>query len=67
MTIDPKKIVLEWIAEHFEEDSIDCTDFPMYLGGKLVKDCDNDIEMVVFYDFVKNKVDYLFQGDGQQQ
>ncbi len=59
MTIDPKKIVMEWIEENFDMNSIEVEDYPWMLGGTLIRDKEGK-EMVAFYEFMKNQVDVLF-------
>ncbi|ACB85164.1 hypothetical protein [Natranaerobius thermophilus] len=57
-TIDPKKIVLEWIEENFEKSSIELVDYPMMLGGTLIRDKKGN-EMIVYYEFMRNQVNHI--------
>lgn len=63
---DPTKAVAEWIEGSFEPGAIKVTDFPAFPYGKLITDRNGDT-MVVFWDILRDKVDYRFpDGDPQE-
>ena len=48
-----------WIADNFHNDKITIKDFPLFPGGKRIIDTNGD-EMLVYYDFLRDKVNYAF-------
>lgn len=51
--------VLSWIADNFYLDKITIEDFPLFPKGKRIIDANGE-EMLVYYDFFQDKVDYAF-------
>lgn len=51
--------VQKWIEQNFVINDIRIEDFPLFPGGKRIIDRNND-EMVVYWDFLHNKIDYVF-------
>lgn len=51
--------VLSWIADNFHIDKITIKDFPLLPKGKRIIDANGE-EMLVYYDFLHDKVDYAF-------
>ena len=63
---DPAKAVAKWIQENFEQGAVTISDFPAFPYGKLITDRNGDT-MVVFWDILRDKVDYRFpDGDPQE-
>ncbi len=62
MAIDPKKIVMDWVEKNFELESVEIEDYPMMLGGTLIRDKQGK-EVIAFYEFVKNQVEVIFPKD----
>ena len=51
--------VLSWIADNFHIDKITIKDFPLFPAGKRIIDKTGN-EMLVYYNFLYDKVDYAF-------
>jgi hypothetical protein len=51
--------VLAWINDNFILDDIIIQDFPLFPAGKRLIDRNGE-EMVVFFDFLHDRIDYIF-------
>lgn len=54
-----KNKVNAWIEANFHIDKITIEDFPLFPQGKRIIDANGE-EMLVYYDFLHDKVDYTF-------
>jgi hypothetical protein len=51
--------VQKWIEQNFVINDIRIEDFPLFPAGKRLIDRNGE-EMVVYWDFLHNKIDYVF-------
>ncbi|WP_041423869.1 hypothetical protein [Thermosediminibacter oceani] len=52
--------VLQWLEENFDLSQFKVEDFPLFPAGKRIID-KNGEEMVVFWDFLYDRIEYFFQ------
>lgn len=60
--MEAKAKVLDWINKNFDISKVKLKDFPVLPGGTLVIDKNKDT-MMVFYDFLNNRVLYALPNE----
>ena len=55
--------VMSWIADKFHLNKITIEDFPLLPKGKRIIDANGE-EMLVYYDFLREKIVYIFPEKG---
>ena len=58
-----KNKVMSWIADNFQLNKITIEDFPLLPKGKRIIDANGE-EMLVYYDFLREKIVYIFPEKG---
>lgn len=54
---------MSWIADKFHLNKITIEDFPLLPKGKRIIDANGE-EMLVYYDFLREKIVYIFPEKG---